>query len=181
MAFDESKHPRHPKGTPDGGKFMTSARAGAGVSAEAGRTEREKDLEMYLKQVAEISRQKSREAWVLEHGQFWDVGEVPDKIPAGKYDEKKGCFGNAANLSFDYPEYSYVEGYAMPGFINLPLPHAWVVDYEGKVIDTTWDDGVAYYGVEFSREQLSEILLDSGTYGVIDFMKPNFRKMSGWE
>ena len=45
----------------------------------------------------------------------------------------------------------YVEGYAVIGGKN-PVLHAWNVDAEGSVIDSTWEPvGSAYFGVILPR------------------------------
>ena len=41
----------------------------------------------------------------------------------------------------------YAEGYAVVGS-KIPVLHAWNVDAEGSVVDTTWEPvGSAYFGV----------------------------------
>lgn len=79
------------------------------------------------------------EAFLLEHGQPYGPRI---ELPAGvEYGRAKDCYRNAFGQAFlpDSP-YTYVEGYALtPGLI--PVPHAWIVNERGEVIDPTWRDG----------------------------------------
>src|SRR4051794_21191772 len=62
---------------------------------------------------------------------------------------KRGaCYYNAARLCLDFP-FTYVEGVA--GLAGQVVPHAWVVDDRGFVIDRTWkyDPAAIYFGVPF--------------------------------
>lgn len=83
---------------------------------------------------------------------------LPDDVPDGP---PKQCYVNAAMLALVNPEkYTYVEGYACSDDLGIVMSHAWVVDYEGRIIDNTWGSlasppsGVSYYGIKFSTEYL---------------------------
>jgi hypothetical protein len=85
----------------------------------------------------------------------------------------KQCFYNAASAAIDYPDqFTYVEGYAIPDSeINFPMAHAWVVDKNNCLLDSTWkNSGTAYYGIPFSNQLLSECLLITERYGIFDFL-----------
>lgn len=102
----------------------------------------------------------SPEQFVLEHGEWWDYEPLPLEYEFGA---PRTCFANAIVLCVLHPELTYVEGYGMMIDIGLPIHHAWNVDPDGRVIDSTWraiyDDtnervpipgGAAYCGVRFS-------------------------------
>lgn len=83
----------------------------------------------------------------------------------------KQCFYNATSAALDYPEQlTYVEGYAIPDSeINFPMLHAWVVDQNDQLLDPTWkNSGAAYYGIRFSNKLLSECLVITEEYGVLN-------------
>jgi len=84
----------------------------------------------------------------------------------------KMCYQNAGSVALgfhgDYPELTYVEGYAIPADVGIPLQHAWLVDKDGNVIDRTWRDGVAYFGIPIPSENLRRIVLRTGVWGVLN-------------
>jgi hypothetical protein len=57
------------------------------------------------------------------------------------------CFRNSVRLALRRPRfYTYVEGYAINKWAaGRPVAHAWCVDPEGFVVDTTWDEGADYF------------------------------------
>jgi hypothetical protein len=66
----------------------------------------------------------------------------------------KGCYKNATNAVLDCPAWRYVEGYAHHR-LGIIAEHAWAVDEQGRVIETTWPDaGTAYFGVAFDEPAL---------------------------
>lgn len=81
----------------------------------------------------------------------------------------KACFQNATLAALSHPDQLvYVEGYAVSATLPIPLPHAWLVDGEGNVIDPTWPDGSEYFGIRFSSDELSEVMLVTRQYGILD-------------
>lgn len=178
MAKFNPNQPRAPRGTEEGGQWISAgaaARKAAGLSAEA-RNENEEELKNCLAMVDRVSSRSSIESYVLKNGQFYNPVSKPKNIKFGKVRE---CFSNAAHLVWDNPdEYTYVEGYAFPDFMNIPIHHAWVVDKDNNVIDNTWRTiGRAYFGVPIKSEDLNRVLLDSGTFGVLDYSKKSFRNL----
>lgn len=143
-------------------------------------------LKMCLSLFTEEQRKRNSLAYegpmgfVLEHGIDW---QSPAKLPDGyDYMEQKNCYGNAVELVLTESSLTYVEGYAMGRF--LPIPHAWVVDRNGIVIDPTWrdsDDGTApradwhYLGVPFVRSFVWRELHRNKTYGLIDQWEGGYR------
>lgn len=79
---------------------------------------------------------------------------LPDGVPPGTPRE---CYSNAYELATSRADLTYVEGYALGAF--FPVPHAWVEDREGRIIDPTWAalgelEQAAYAGVRFDTEFL---------------------------
>jgi hypothetical protein len=105
----------------------------------------------------------SFEEFVLTHGQSYE----PPKKPRPKGFRKgrdKQCFSNATDAVIWREGFRYVEGF---GTATISCHHAWVLDQDGNVIETTWKDaGSAYVGVEFPEEVMREATYLKGTYGV---------------
>ena len=99
---------------------------------------------------------------LLRHGSFW----TPRALPA-RYRKRpvRQCFHNTGDLVRRSKALRYVEGYAAKLSLGIPMHHAWAVDGEGRVVDTTWDnpEGAVYFGVAFPREQLAEQTPDNGS------------------
>ena len=110
---------------------------------------------------------------VKRHGKFYN----PQPLPKGyKKEHAKECYSNAWHLS-ESSGLQYVEGLAMPDFMDIPIEHAWCVDKQSNVYDNTWPKpGRAYYGVPFDKTFVSTVLAETGTFGVIKFHSETFRK-----
>ena len=53
-----------------------------------------------------------------------------------------------------------MEGYAINRWVaRHPVAHAWCIDLEGFVVDTTWDEGMDYFGVPFRMQYVRRIAL----------------------
>lgn len=123
----------------------------------------------YLATLSRFSTGK-REGWryssyaelVLDLGQEWNPAPLPPTIEHGT---KKECFRNALLLAFDNSDLTYVEGW---GTSIIPVEHAWCVDYDGNVVDPTWDDGFerAYFGVAIPTQIAIRIVTETGYYGI---------------
>jgi hypothetical protein len=91
--------------------------------------------------------------YILAKGQSFRARPLPIKYPAMI---PKACFQNARRLAGRYRSLRYVEGFAttnhMPGW---PIHHGWCIDRTGGVVDPTWTDGSAYYGVIFSKVMIA--------------------------
>ena len=144
-------------------------------------------LEQFLQasvQIRETSKIKSPYAYVcledfvLQHGTaFTEIS--PDQPVAGRMHNRyrprglKACFHNsycAAVASRGHLR--YVEGYAESSF--FPMHHAWNIDAEDRVVDTTWcydsggpSVGGSYMGVIFPIEYVRETRTPNNT-SVID-------------
>jgi hypothetical protein len=105
----------------------------------------------YLRRFATATT-SPRARFVLMHGQVWKLlGQRPAGMRLGR---AKGCYKNATNAVLDCPAWRYVEGYAHHR-LGVILEHAWAVDEQGRVIETTWPDaGTTYFGVAFDEAAL---------------------------
>lgn len=101
---------------------------------------------------------QSPEGFVLAHGRHWAT-MAPRKVKRGPM---KQCFMNSFKYATSGRAVTYVEGYAL-GLI--PTLHAWCVDTEGRVIETTWErqDGI-YFGVPFNIEYVLKRVVATGCY-----------------
>src|ERR1035438_7217539 len=87
---------------------------------------------------------------------------------------------DAADSEFPYASQAYVEGYAInPWVARHPVAHAWCVDPEGFVVDTTWDEGVDYFGVPFRMEYVRRRADARKDYGLIDNEEMGFPLLTG--
>jgi hypothetical protein len=83
--------------------------------------------------------------FVLREGRFFEPQPRPDLITLRHIGE---CFRNAF-LTMMRTGLQYAEGYAVVGN-KIPVLHAWNVDAEGAVIDSTWEPvGSIYFGIVF--------------------------------
>jgi hypothetical protein len=83
--------------------------------------------------------------FVLCEGRFFEPQPRPDSITLRHIGE---CFRNAF-LTMVRTRLQYAEGYAVVGS-KIPVLHAWNVDAEGSVIDSTWEPvGSVYFGIIF--------------------------------
>lgn len=131
-------------------------------------------LIQYLEMFKDFNNGNTLENIVLQHGKFYNP---PTFAPRPKHIVKgrdKHCFDNSYHIAIQNKGYTYVEGIAVS---LIPLHHAWVLDENGIVIETTWQDaGSGYYGIAFDFKFIHQVFLDTKTYGVIDLTSPTFRK-----
>jgi hypothetical protein len=113
--------------------------------------------------------------FVMKHGKVY----TPQRLP-GQYDylAPRACYGNAVIMA-ERHGLPYVEGYAMTALHDIPMLHAWNVDPEGRVIDTTWREaGVAYLGVEFALGRADDCTWNGNATVLSDWRRgfPLFRE-----
>ena len=153
MPWDESKHPRHPKGSEQGGEFRAADDGG---------------MREYLQFIdSHFAGKPTLNKIQLEHGRAWPFDK--DSFIGGK---RHQCYANAFRATLNDPSLTYVEGYVSMG--GVPISHAWVVDKAGKVRDVTIKDPEyvsGYYGVPIKQKWLNKFLSETKTYGVFDWMK----------
>lgn len=114
----------------------------------------------YLDMVAPHS---AKGAFIKAHGK--EFTSIASKSPVkGKMKE---CYMNAYQLATHRDGYTYVEGMATTEKVPIPLDHAWCVDAHGDVVDPTWNEGNAYFGVPFKTEYIEKTALKTKVYGVL--------------
>ena len=101
----------------------------------------------------------SYEELILSCGREMSFAPLPENIEFGL---PKGCYYNCLQILNERPELIYCEGYALADGLVLPVPHAWLINDRGVVIDPTWDTDSAYIGVAFDTNWLKS-LQDSRT------------------
>lgn len=69
----------------------------------------------------------------MKYKKFTDIQALPDDMPQGKMGE---CISNTIDTAIECG-LEYAEGIAK-GTVGLWYRHAWNVDTDGSVIDTTW-------------------------------------------
>jgi hypothetical protein len=108
----------------------------------------------------------SFEEFVLTHGQVFEPPLRPR--PKGvRNGTDKMCFRNAGHVALDHDRdgWQYVEGY---GIGIIPAHHAWVLDADGNVVETTWkESGSAYFGVVFPDDLWKLTINLTGVWGVL--------------
>ena len=111
-------------------------------------------LRTYLEQARDFAgelpaqyRYRNVYDFVLREGRFFEPRPRPDSITLRHIGE---CFRNAF-LTMMRTGLQYVEGFAVVGS-KIPVLHAWNVDAEGTVIDSTWEPvGSIYFGIILPR------------------------------
>ena len=102
--------------------------------------------------------------FLLIHGQAFTPPTRPRPKGMRKGSDKQ-CFSNATNAAY-WDNHRYVEGYATS---FIPVHHAWVLDGDGTLIETTWaKPGDAYFGVVFPQDIVDLSMLLTGFYGVFN-------------
>jgi hypothetical protein len=107
-------------------------------------------------------RYKGPESYLLDKGRFW----TPQPLPPGVSKMRaKECFRNAIRLLVMRTDLDlrYCEGYATTHTLGIPLHHGWCVTPIGNVVDPTWKDGAAYYGVAYTFNESFPALEASGS------------------
>lgn len=129
-------------------------------------TEKDRVLVDYMKQVASWA-EDSYEVQILKNGRRFN----PQALPKGyRRGTPKQCYANAYRLVDSDPDLTYVEGLALPDFVDIPIAHAWAVDKNGNVIDNTWKTpGVSYIGIPFTTDFLHEVASETGVYGIFGY------------
>lgn len=107
--------------------------------------------------------------FVLREGRWWKPAPRPGRIRRGA---PRACFGNAIAAGVLY-RLEYVEGFALaPTSGAEPVPHAWNIDGNGNVIDTTWPiPGRAYLGVAFSIERADDATWNGDAHVIHDYKR----------
>lgn len=111
---------------------------------------------------------QTMEEFVLKNGQVYSPQQLPKKFRSGRF---QFCFGNSF-LAAKRHGLIYVEGYAISNGEHI---HAWCVEPGSQdVIDRTWRQGKAYFGVPFDLGFVARTLKSRGCYGVLDNWEQGF-------
>lgn len=110
---------------------------------------------------------KSTQALVLAYGIPFSK-QVKSKLRG----EVNSCYKNCYQLVGPNKNLHYCEGYATSNELDMAVPHAWLVDETGAVVEPTWTnlemEEVAYYGVVLTRSFLRQMALKTKVYGVLE-------------
>lgn len=130
-------------------------------------------LESHLHWLAEFGpkqdgwRYHSYAELILDRGEWCRTGDRV-RPPGLKKGRDKQCYTNAFWVAISNPGLTYVEGYAVPQVVTMPMEHAWCVDEAGVVVETTWKTlGRTYLGMRFTTEQVQRSALETKMYGVL--------------
>lgn len=94
---------------------------------------------------------------VAEEGEFFETIRTDDRYARRSIGQ---CYDNAYRLSVDRrikEPLTYAEGF---GWSKLgPIQHAWNLDAQGRVIDTTWTDSASclYFGIAFTLAEYERL------------------------
>jgi len=132
------------------------------------------NLKEYLEHVAKFSEGRSVEAVVLKHGQQFSIPEVvrPKWMKRGK---KHQCYANSYYISIA-TSWRYVEGFSV-GKHGIPIQHAWVVNSENVMAETTLEKlEDEYYGIIMDENYIHKAMIESGVFGVLDMSNKVFKE-----
>lgn len=141
------------------------------------------DLENYGKRVESGEFQYAGFGDILiKEGRHWTPGTHLKTSPystAKRYCRKKECYRNCFQVAVMYRELTYCEGRAAYPQSPLAVPHAWLLDPQGQVIEATWDKvGIEYYGIPFNLKFLYELSEETGYAGGV-FENPHSPVVTG--
>lgn len=98
--------------------------------------------------------------FVLTNGRPFAARPLPSRW---RYRPPQRCFWNTWEIvRRSKGRLLYVEGYGITNVVPFPTLHAWAIDLRGEVIDVTWRDPAAYYGVVFPTEVVAAAHEDRG-------------------
>ena len=107
--------------------------------------------------------------FIMQHGVWYKPRELPSRFWKGA---PMSCYGNSIIVAM-MTGLRYVEGYAYTPVADEIHHHAWNIDSDGRVFDTTWvhfgGSGLAYIGVEFLWERAEEATWDGDATILNDF------------
>lgn len=110
------------------------------------------------------------ETFVIRNGIVFNDVCPKAKWPKGaQQGQLKACFENSTNAHWR-AGLRYVEGIAMNNELQFPVLHAWNLDEQWRVVDTTWPDpsNCQYVGVVIPDRTLRQTICKNGFYGVLD-------------
>jgi hypothetical protein len=131
----------------------------------------ENNLQDYLRMVDNFTKGLSIESVTLKHGK-----EFPSPAVARPKHLKKGrdkeCFKNAYHVCVENAGFKYVEGFATS---IIPVHHAWVLDKDDNVVETTWQEaGEEYFGIVIPIPWVNKVIVETGVYGALNPVSKTF-------
>lgn len=96
-----------------------------------------------------------------QFGQSFNPAPRPTEVRKQK---AKRSHRNAFFLADGRPDLWYAEGVGL-GAATWNA-HAWTITAAGAVVDPTWNDGTAYFGIILLLRWVATIMLKSGEYGI---------------
>ena len=114
-------------------------------------------------------RYKSLQGLVLAHGRAF-LDKSPEAIRQGRI---KACYENCYKMAIADESLTYCEGYAWSNESLFLVPHAWLLDREGRVIEPTpiWSERAAhaaYFGIPFALEYVCDMVERNKEYGILE-------------
>jgi hypothetical protein len=79
----------------------------------------------------------------------------------------KCCYSTCHEYARRYRNLTYCEGVAFSERVgSFPIDHAWLLTERGEVIEPTWHDGIAYLGIPFQIDFVTDMMLKQKHFGV---------------
>ncbi|MBC8739740.1 hypothetical protein F6X40_23795 [Paraburkholderia sp. UCT31] len=121
-------------------------------------------ISAYLKAAARFGNVPA--VLMTRHGKPYMPSMLPTGISRGK---PQSCFMNATLLAAERSDLTYVEGLAFSEY-PVPVSHAWCIDRDGHVIDTTWPfvETARYFGIALKTAPVLALVREKGVYGLFD-------------
>lgn len=107
-------------------------------------------------------RETAIRSLMLEYGRPFYMGERTFAVQRGT---PKQCYMNAYKLADWNSRLTYVEGWCHMGLI--PIEHAWCIDRQGQVHDSTLPEASGYFGIPFRPDYVRATALRTRVYGII--------------
>lgn len=116
------------------------------------------------------------EDWLLKHGKPMQTSSRARPVGIRKLANKL-CYSNTYRRAVEH-NWRYCEGYAHGSVI--PVWHAWCLDDNGFVVETTWKEtGSAYLGVVLPEDLLHEVMMETRYYGLFQNMDAMEKLLTG--
>jgi hypothetical protein len=92
--------------------------------------------------------------FLRRYGRLFTPQPLPRVYRMGQW---RACFENSYRMAIRHPVI-YVEGIAKNSRSPIPHLHAWCVDASGGVLDRTWNDATAYFGVPLRTDFIKQVI-----------------------
>jgi len=131
----------------------------------ADRKELDRYFDMVMKVASRAFKRKGVPYTCIEHFVHTHGKRFHRRLPGdGKADRR--CYYNATWMAIENPDLHYCEGFALS---MIPVPHAWCMDATGAVMDPTWKEGRAYFGVVFKTSFVRDQMAVRQVYGLLEW------------